>query len=254
LKGKGIKADLLLGNNVLAHVPDIVDFVGGMKLLLRETGVVTMEFPHLMHLVDDNQFDTIYHEHFSYLSFHTVKKIFESQGLQLFDVEELRTHGGSLRIYAKHAADETKLVSPAVNRLLKKELDKGMTAIEYYKDFQQKALKIKLDFTDFLIEQKRANKKVAAYGAAAKGNTLLAYCGIKNDLVSFVVDANPHKQGKFLPASHIPVVDEMRLKEEQPDFVIILPWNLKEEITQQLSYIRNWGGRFVIPIPNLQIS
>jgi hypothetical protein len=248
-----VKADLLLGNNVLAHVPDIVDFVGGMKIILADEGVITMEFPHLMQLVDNNQFDTIYHEHFSYLSFYTVKQIFESQGLEMFDVEELTTHGGSLRIYAKHAADATKEISANVAAILSKEIDKGLNGLTYYDNFQQRALKVKLDLTEFLINQKKAEKKVAAYGAAAKGNTLLNYCGIKNDLIDFVVDANPHKQDKFLPASHIPVVNEVYLKEAKPDFVIILPWNLKEEITQQLAYISDWGGKFVIPIPSLQI-
>ena len=248
-----VKADLLLGNNVLAHVPDIVDFVGGMKIILAEQGVITMEFPHLMQLVDNNQFDTIYHEHFSYLSFYTVKQIFESQGLEMFDVEELPTHGGSLRIYAKHAADGSKAISENVAALLQKEMSKGLNSLAYYDHFQQKALQVKLGLTEFLIAQKRAGKKVAAYGAAAKGNTLLNYCGIKNDLISFVVDANPHKQDKFLPASHIPVVNEDYLKNTKPDFIIILPWNLKDEITQQLSYINDWGGKFVIPIPSLQI-
>jgi len=247
------KADLLLGNNVLAHVPDIVDFVGGMKRLLKDEGVITMEFPHLMQLVDNNQFDTIYHEHFSYLSFYTVQKIFASQGLELFDVEELPTHGGSLRIYGKHAEDKSKAVSPRVAALLEKERTKGMNGLAYYDHFQQKALTVKLALLQFLIEQKRAGKTVAAYGAAAKGNTLLNYCGVKNDLVEFVVDANPHKQNKWLPASHIPVVAETQLKTRKPDYVLILPWNLKAEITQQLAYIRDWGGKFVIPIPQLEI-
>lgn len=253
LVAKNIKADLLLGNNVLAHVPDIVDFVGGMKIILKDTGVITMEFPHLMQLVDNNQFDTIYHEHFSYLSFHTVKQIFESKGLEIFDVEELPTHGGSLRIYAKHKNDASKTIAENVHLLLKKEEAKGLNGLSYYDNFQQKALKVKLDLTDFLIEQKRADKKVAAYGAAAKGNTLLNFCGIKNDLVEFVTDANPHKQNKFLPASHIPVVNEQFLKDAKPDYVIILPWNLADEITKQLSYIKDWGGKFVVPIPSLQI-
>ncbi len=248
-----VKADLLLGNNVLAHVPDIVGFVNGMKIILADGGVITMEFPHLMQLVDNNQFDTIYHEHFSYLSFYTVKRIFESQGLELFDVDEIPTHGGSLRIYAKHKEDDQKLVSPSVSDLLKKEADKGMTTPGYYNNFQERAFQAKLNLISFLIEQKRIGKKVAGYGAAAKGNTLLNYCGIKNDLIEYVVDANPHKQNKWLPASHIPVVNELWLKENQPDYVIILPWNLKEEITEQLSYIRQWGGRFVIPIPQLEV-
>ena len=253
LVAEGTKADLLLGNNVLAHVPDIVDFVGGMKVLLKEGGVVTMEFPHLMQLVDNNQFDTIYHEHFSYLSFYTVKQIFGSQGLEMFDVEELPTHGGSLRIFAKHAGDASKPVSERVGALLEKEAGKGMQTLGYYDNFQQKALTVKLDLLNFLVEQKRAGQTVAAYGAAAKGNTLLNYCGIKHDLIDFVVDANPHKQDKFLPASHIPVVNEDYLKAQQPRYVIILPWNLQEEITTQLNYIRQWGGQFVIPVPALQI-
>ena len=253
LVANNIMADLLLGNNVLAHVPNIVDFVGGMKIILKETGVITMEFPHLMQLVDNNQFDTVYHEHFSYLSFYTVKEIFASQGLEMFDVQELPTHGGSLRIYAKHQNDTSKAVSENVANLLQKEASKGMKSLAYYDHFQQQALKIKLDITEFLIDQKRAGKKVAAYGAAAKGNTMLNYCGIKNDLVEFVVDANPHKQNKFLPACHIPVVNEQYLKDAKPDFVIIFPWNLKEEITKQLSYIKDWEGKFVLAIPHLRI-
>lgn len=253
LVSKNIAADLLLGNNVLAHVPDILDFTGGMKIILANEGVITMEFPHLMQLVDNNQFDTIYHEHFSYLSFGTVQKIFVSQGLELFDVEEIPTHGGSLRIYAKHVEDKSKTITDNVGKLLKKEADKGMNNIAFYNGFQAKALKVKLDLTEFLIGAKRNNKKVAAYGAAAKGNTLLNYCGIKNDLIDYVADANPHKQNKWLPASHIPVVNEAHLKNDKPDYVIILPWNLKDEVMAQLSYIKQWGGAFVIPIPALQI-
>src|SRR5450432_4173938 len=253
LVAKNIKADLLLGNNVLAHVPDIVDFVAGMKIILKEQGVVTMEFPHLMQLVDNNQFDTIYHEHFSYLSFTTVQQIFASQKLELFDVDEIPTHGGSLRIYAKHKEDNSKAISSNIEKLLAKEAGKGMNTLAYYDNFQQKALTIKYNLTEFLIKQKNAGKMVAAYGAAAKGNTLLNYCGIKSDLIDFVVDANPHKQNKFLPASHIPVVNEQHLKDAKPDYVIILPWNLKEEITAQLSYIKQWNGQFVIPVPALQI-
>lgn len=253
LAAKNIKADLLLGNNVLAHVPDIIDFVGGMKIILKDDGVITMEFPHLMQLVDNSQFDTIYHEHFSYLSFYTVKQIFESQDLKMFDVEEIPTHGGSLRIYASHKENEQQNISENVNTLLQKESSKGVNALNYYNNFQQKALKVKLDLTDFLIKQKREGKKVAAYGAAAKGNTLLNYCGIKNDLIDFVVDANPHKQNKFLPASHIPVMKEEELKIHKPDYVLILPWNLKNEITEQLYYIKNWGGKFVVAIPELEI-
>ena len=253
LAGEGRKADLLLGNNVLAHVPDIMDFVGGMKIILKEDGVITMEFPHLLQLVENNQFDTIYHEHFSYLSFYTVKQIFESQGLELFDVDEISTHGGSLRIYAKHKEDASKPISPNVTALLKKEIDKGINSLSLYENFQQKAMKVKLGMLSFLVEQKKAGKKVAGYGAAAKGNTLLNFCGVRNDLVDYVVDANPNKQNKFLPASHIPVLNEEYLKKDKPDFVIILPWNLKDEIVTQLAYIKEWGGKFVIPVPALQI-
>lgn len=250
---KKLKADLLLGNNVLAHVPDIVDFVGGMKILLSENGVITMEFPHLMQLVNNNQFDTIYHEHFSYLSFSTVKRIFEAAGLEMFDVEEIPTHGGSLRIYAKHQEDLSRIVSENVAVLLEKEKRTGLNDLAYYQGFQQKALKVKLDLLNFLVKQKNDGVTVAAYGAAAKGNTLLNYCGVKNDLIEFVVDANPNKQNKWLPASHIPVVEEKVLREQKPDYVIILPWNLQEEICAQLAYIREWGGRFVIPVPQLTI-
>ena len=253
LVSKGTQADLLLGNNVLAHVPDINDFVGGMKILLKDDGVITMEFPHLMQMIDNNQFDTIYHEHFSYLSFCTVKQIFESKGLEMFDVEEIPTHGGSLRIYAKHIENKTQSVSNNVKLLIEKEIAKGIKNLHYYKGFQEQAEKIKLDLWSFLIDQKIKNKKVVAYGAAAKGNTLLNYCGIKNDLISFVVDASPHKREKFLPSSHIPVVSEKMLIDEKPDYVIILPWNLKEEITSQLNYINEWGGKFVVAIPGLKI-
>jgi len=253
LAARGKKADLLIGNNVLAHVPDILDFVKGQKIILSDTGVITMEFPHLMQLIENSQFDTIYHEHFSYLSFYLVKQLYEMQGLELFDVEELKTHGGSLRIYAKHVADKSKAISPSVAKLIEKETKAGINNIEYYKGFQKKAEKIKIDLVLFLATQKQNNKSIAAYGAAAKGNTLLSYCGVKKDLIDFVVDASPAKQNKYLPASHIPVVNEDELKKQKPDFVIILPWNLKDEILQQLSYIKDWGGKFVIPIPKLEI-
>ncbi|HEX8279289.1 MAG TPA: class I SAM-dependent methyltransferase [Segetibacter sp.] len=247
------QADLLLGNNVLAHVPDIVDFVKGMKLMLKKQGVITMEFPHLIQLIKNNQFDTIYHEHFSYLSLYSVKQIFESEGLEIFDVDELSTHGGSLRIYAKHVEDHSKVVSNRVRVLLDTEISLGVNSMEYYKNFEKKALKIKMEFLNFLLQEKYAGKTVAGYGAAAKGNTLLNYCGIKNDLIQFVVDANPHKQNKWLPGCHIPVVAEEQLKLQRPDFVVIFPWNLKEEIMEQLDYIREWKGHFVIPIPTLQV-
>lgn len=253
LVADGRKANLLLGNNVLAHVPDINDFVGGMQLILAEEGVITMEFPHLFQLVKHNQFDTIYHEHFSYLSFTTVSKIFEAVGLEMFDVEELPTHGGSLRIYAKHKDDATKTISENVSEMLEKERSAGMTSIAYYEGFQSTCEQVKVDFLRFLLDAKSQGKKVAGYGAAAKGNTLMNYCGVKKDLISYVVDANPHKQNKFLPGSHIPVVDESVLKVDRPDYVIIFPWNLKDEIVQQLSYIEEWGGKFVISIPEVKI-
>lgn len=253
LVAEGKKADLLLGNNVLAHVPDIMDFVGGMAVFLNTNGVITMEFPHLYQLVLNNQFDTIYHEHFSYLSFTSVSKIFEANDLILFDVEEVTTHGGSLRIYAKHKNDSTKQISENVANMLIKEKEAGMLDINYYTNFQPKIETIKNNMWDFLIKQKRAGKKVAAYGAAAKGNTLLNYCGVKNDMIQFVVDANPAKQNKYMPASHIPIVLEEKIKQERPDFIIILPWNIKDEVIKQLDYVKQWGCKFVVPIPELKI-
>jgi 2-polyprenyl-3-methyl-5-hydroxy-6-metoxy-1,4-benzoquinol methylase len=254
LASKGILADLLIGNNVLAHVPDINDFVAGMKRVLTPTGTITMEFPHLIQMINQNQFDTIYHEHFSYLSLFTVKKIFFQQGLEIYDVDEISTHGGSLRIYAKHLDDTSKQVSTSVSDLVSKEKLLGVDTLTCYKDFNTNVDQIKIDFLSFLIEQKKNGKKVVGYGAAAKGNTLLNYCGVKKDLISFVVDANPNKQGKYLPGSHIPVVSEDLLKQFQPNFVVIFPWNLSAEIMNQLSYIRTWGGRFLIPIPNVHID
>ncbi len=254
LTKKGILADLLIGNNVLAHVPNINDFVAGMKRILTPNGTITMEFPHLIQMINQNQFDTIYHEHFSYLSLFTVKKIFFQQGLEIYDVDEISTHGGSLRIYAKHLDDTSKQVSTNVSELISKEKLLGVDTLTYYKDFNTNVDQIKTDFLSFLIAQKKKGKKVVGYGAAAKGNTLLNYCGVKKDLISFVVDANPNKQGKYLPGSHIPVVSEDLLKQFQPDFVVIFPWNLSAEIMNQLSYIRTWGGRFLIPIPNVHID
>ena len=208
LKSKGLQADLLLGNNVLAHVPDINDFVSGLNTALKPDGVLTMEFPHIMQLVENNQFDTVYHEHFSYLSLYTTRGIFATRGLEIFDVEELPTHGGSLRIFAKHAEDGSKEVSARVEKLLNKELEHGLLDLNYYLDFQEKADKVRDDLLIFLQAQKEMGNKVAAYGAAAKGNTLLNYCGVKSDLIEFVVDASPHKQGRYLPGSRIPIVDE----------------------------------------------
>lgn len=247
-------ADLILGNNVLAHVPDINDFVCGVKIALKDDGLATFEFPHLCTLVEQNQFDTIYHEHFSYLSLTTIKSVFEKQDLCIFDVEQLNTHGGSLRIYAKHINDETKLCTQKVEQLLNTEKALGVNSLGYYNGFQEKTDKIKNDFIQFLIEKKNAGKKVIGYGAAAKGNTLLNYCGIKgNNLINFVVDASPHKQNKFLPGSRIPVYNIDRIEEYKPDFIIIFPWNLKKEIVEQLNYVKNWGGQFVVAVPGLQI-
>ncbi|HEX3009255.1 MAG TPA: class I SAM-dependent methyltransferase [Bacteroidales bacterium] len=254
LVGKGIKADLILGNNVLAHVPDINDFVKGVKIALKNTGVVTFEFPHLYRLVEEYQFDTIYHEHFSYLSFFVVKQIFESQGLEMFDVEELPTHGGSLRIFAKHKEDNSKSISPNVQAMLEKEKAAGMNSLEYYNGFQEKVDKIKYDFWNFLIEAKKQGKVTVGYGAAAKGNTLINYCGLKgNDLIRYVSDASPHKQNKLLPGSHIPVKSPQEITSTRPDYVIIFPWNLKTEIGEQLKSIREWGGKFVTFIPELNV-
>ena len=250
---EGRQADVLLGNNVLAHVPDLNDFVRGLQIALKPHGVITMEFPHLMQLVEHNQFDTIYHEHFSYLSLIAVKAIFEQHGLTIFDVEEIPTHGGSMRIFAKHSNDEKHAILPAVDELLQKERKRGMQSIAYYDGFQQRVNEVKNQFLRFLLDAKKEGKKVAAYGAAAKGNTLLNYCGIKTDLIDFVVDANPNKQNKFLPGSHIPVVNEETLKRERPDFVIIFPWNIKIEITKQLQYIKDWGGSFVTAIPFVEL-
>lgn len=253
LAQEGRKADLLLGNNVLAHVPDINDFVGGLKILLKNDGVITFEFPHLLQLIDKNQFDTIYHEHFSYLSLISVERIFKFHGLDIFDVEEVTTHGGSLRIFAKHQNDNSKEISRRVQEMLKKEEDFGLKNITVYTNFQSKAELVKNEFTAFLLNAKKENKNVAGYGAAAKGNTLLNFAGIKKDLLQFVVDASPHKQAKFLPGVHIPVFDEEKIKSEKPEYIVILPWNLRNEISEQLSYIRNWGGKFVVAVPRLEI-
>jgi SAM-dependent methyltransferase len=247
-----VKSDLILGNNVLAHVPDINDFVKGLKIALKENGTITMEFPHLLKLIEENQFDTIYHEHFSYLSFYTVKQIFEAQGLKLYDVEKLSTHGGSLRIYATHQENHIE-VSQSVEYLLKEEKAFGLIDMDIYQGFQEKANRVKYDLLAFLLEAKKENKKVVAYGAAAKGNTLLNYAGVKNDLIEFVVDKSPHKQGKYLPASHIPVVSEEKISETKPEYVLILPWNIKEEVIEQLEYIKEWNGKFVVAVPKLEV-
>lgn len=247
------KADLLLGNNVLAHVPDINDFVSGMKEMLGTEGVITMEFPHLQRLIERNQFDTIYHEHFSYLSFVAVNRIYANHGITLFDVEELPTHGGSLRIFGRHADDHKKEVTQNVKDLLQREIDLGFESLEYYSLFEEKVKETKRKILDFLIEAKRKGKTVVGYGAPGKGNTLLNYCGIRTDFIDYTVDMNPHKQGNFLPGTHIPILHPNTIKETKPDYLFILPWNLKEEIMNQHQYLREWGGKFIIPIPELMV-
>jgi len=247
------KADLLLGNNVLAHVPDINDFVGGMKIMLKENGVITMEFPHLQRLIEENQFDTIYHEHFSYLSFIAVDRIFAHHGLTLFDVEELPTHGGSLRIFGKHAEDASKKVTDRAVALLEREKSLGFESLAYYQAFEEKVKETKRKLLEFLIRAKRQGKMVVGYGAPGKGNTLLNYCGIRTDFLDFTVDRSPHKQGNLLPGTHIPIYHPDKIRETRPDYVLILPWNLKKEISAQMAYIKEWGGQFVIPIPEVQI-
>ena len=253
LAEKGKTADLLIGNNVLAQVPDLHDFVQGMKVLLKPTGVITMEFPHLVRLMEENQFDTIYHEHFSYFSFTTSEKIFAAHGLVLFDVEELPTHGGSLRIYACHAEDSSKTISQRVVELKAREETAGITKLETYFAFDDMVKETKRKLLDFLITTKRNGKSIAGYGAPGKGNTLLNYCGVRMDFIDYTVDRNPYKQGKFLPGTHIPINHPDKIKETQPNYVLILPWNFKDEIMEQCSFIRDWGGQFVVPIPEVKI-
>ncbi len=253
LASDGKMADLLLGNNVLAHVPDINDFVSGLKILLKPQGVITMEFPHLIRLVEENQFDTIYHEHFSYLSFSVVERIFAAHGLALFDVEELPTHGGSLRIYGCHAGNETKSISPNVAALKAREEAWGINALEPYRRFAQKVEATKRGILRFLIQAREEKKSIAGYGAPGKGNTLLNYCGIRTDLIQYTVDRNPYKHGKFTPGTRIPIFPPERIRETQPDYLFILPWNLKDEIMAQNAFVREWGGKFVVPIPEVTI-
>jgi trans-aconitate methyltransferase len=245
-------ADLIIANNVLAHVPDINDFVGGLSVLLDSSGTVTAEFPHLLQLVAHRQFDTVYHEHFSYFSLHTICKIFSAHGLKIWDVEQLPTHGGSLRIWASHHR-EARNENESVSRILSLEVSSGMLNSNYYDNFQIQADSVKNEFLEFLLMQKRAGRKVAGYGAAAKGNTLINYGGIKPDLLPYVVDASPHKCGRWLPGSRIPVVHESRIRAEKPDFIVVLPWNLQSEITRQLAYTAEWGCQFVVAVPRLAI-
>jgi SAM-dependent methyltransferase len=248
-----LRADLLIGNNVLAHVPDLNDFVAGMKILLAPRGVATLEFPHLLHLIDRNEWDTIYHEHFSYFSFLTANKVFAHHGLTLFDVEELPTHGGSLRIYGRHDADDSKPVTERARALLQRERDMGFDRLETYVGFSEGVKLAKWQVLDVLIEQRRAGHRIAAYGAPAKGNTLLNYCGVGTDFIEYTCDLNPHKQGHYLPGSHIPIKAPETIRDTRPDLVFILPWNLKEEIMEQLSFVRDWGARFLVREPELEI-
>jgi len=250
---QGKQADLLCGANVLAQVPRLNDFVKGLRVLLKPGGVITIEFPHLMRLMAENQFDTIYHEHFSYFSFSAAERIFRAHGLVLFDVEEIPTHGGSLRIYARHADDPAKPETDRARALREREIDAGMLMLETYAAFAEQVKETKRKLLDFLIAAKRGGKKVAGYGAPGKGNTLLNYCGIRTDFIDFTVDRNPYKQGKFLPGTHIPIYAPDRIRDERPNFVLILPWNFQEEIRDQMSYIREWGGKFVVPIPEVRI-
>jgi hypothetical protein len=253
LAAEGKKADLLLGNNVLAQVPDVNNFVAGLAVLLKPGGVITMEFPHLMCLMEQSQFDTIYHEHFSYFSLLSVEKIFSAAGLAVFDVDLLPTHGGSLRIYARHKEDRSNSESQRLLSLRAKEEAAGLARLESYSAFAERVKETKYALIEFLVGAHRAGKQVAGYGAPGKGNTLLNYCGLRSDLLTYTVDRNPYKQGKYLPGSHIPIHSPERIGETRPDFVLILPWNLRDEIMQQLAYIREWGGRFVVPIPSVRV-
>jgi len=249
----GIRADLLIGNNVLAHVPDLNDFVKGLKIILQSDGVITMEFSHLMRLIEGNQFDQIYQEHYSYFSFFTVQKIFAAHGLTIFDVEELPTHGGSLRIYARHTEDNSRPVASSVPILLEQEIAAGFTQVKTYQAFSERVKETKRKLLEFLIQAKREGKQIVSYGAPAKGTTLLNYCGIREDFIDYTVDRNTYKQGKFLPGIHIPILAPEKIAETRPDYILILPWNLKDEIMQQLSYVREWGAQFVIPIPEVSV-
>ena len=253
LVAEGIRADLVVGNNVLAHVPALNDFVAGLETVLAPRGVLTMEFPHLLRLMDEGQFDTIYHEHFSYFSFAAARRVFAAHGLEVFDVEEVPTHGGSLRIFARHASDETRPVEPRVDELLAREERAGLGELAGYRDFADRVRVVKRDLLRFLLDAGEAGKQVVGYGAPAKGNTLLNYCGVRRDLLAYTVDRSPHKQGRYLPGTRIPIFAPDRIRETRPDYVLILPWNLKEEITAQMSDLRAWGGRFVVAIPEVRV-
>lgn len=252
LRSKGYVCDLLVGNNVLAHVPDINDFVGGLGIVLNQDGVLSMEFPHLLKLIEQTQFDTIYHEHFSYLSLSTVQKIFAHHGLQVFDVQELPTHGGSLRVYAQHAGGKH-ATGATVQKVLKDERAARLDSLDGYRGFSDKVLKVKADLRKFLDGAARQGKTVVGYGAPAKGNTLLNFCAVGPDVIAYTVDRNPHKQQLLLPGTHIPVHAPEKIAETRPDYVLILPWNLKDEVVEQMAGIREWGGKFVVPIPELKV-
>ena len=247
------QADLLIGNNVLAQVPDLCDFVAGMKILLKPRGVLTLEFPHLLQLMQGNQFDTIYHEHFSYFSFLTAEKIFGAHGLVLFDVEELPTHGGSLRVFGRHQQDSSKPVTARVTDLRAREEAAGLTSLESYACFAEQVKNTKRELLQCLIRAKQEGKSIAGYGAPGKGNTLLNYCGIGRDFLDYTVDRNSYKQGKFTPGTHIPIFPPQKIYETRPDYLLILPWNLKNEIMQQMAQIREWGGKFIVPIPTAAV-
>ncbi len=253
LTAEGWGGDLIVGNNVLAHVPDLNDFVRGLKMLLKPTGLITMEFPHLLQLMRQNQFDTIYHEHFSYFSFIAVEQVFARHGMRLFDVEELSTHGGSLRIYACHDNDTSKPVETRVGELKSREETAGFGKLSHYLSFGPRVESTKRQLLSFLISAKQEGKRVVGYGAPAKGNTLLNYCGVRTDFIDYTVDRSPHKQGHFLPGVHIPIYEPERVSQTHPDYLLILPWNIREEVMQQMSYIREWGGKFVVPIPEVQV-
>ncbi|MCL5038062.1 MAG: class I SAM-dependent methyltransferase [Chloroflexi bacterium] len=253
LVSEGRSADLIIGNNVLAHVPDINDFVRGMKIVLKPEGVITMEFPHLLKLMEGNQFDTVYHEHFSYISFLAAKNIFNFHDLTLFDVEELPTHGGSLRIYAKHIEDKSRHETDRVSKMISKEESAGIRSRGCYYDFSENVKETKRKILETLIGIKRSGKRIAGYGAPAKGNTLLNYCGIRTDFIEYTVDRSPHKQGLFLPGTHIPIEAPEKIRETKPDFIFVLPWNIKDEIIEQMSHVREWGGKFIIPIPDVSV-
>ncbi|ULA65092.1 MAG: SAM-dependent methyltransferase [Nitrospira sp.] len=253
LVADGWAADLIIGNNVLAHVPDLNDFVKGLSLLLKPTGVITMEFPHLVQLMEQNQFDTIYHEHFSYFSFLAVEKVFARHGMTLFDVEELPTHGGSLRIYARHARDESKPIGTRARDLKAREEKAGFGRLDHYLSFGPQVEATKRKLLSFLIAAKQEGKRVVGYGAPAKGNTLLNYCGVRTDFIDYTVDRSPHKQSQFLPGVHIPIHAPEKVRETRPDYLLILPWNLREEVMEQMAFIRDWGGKFVVPIPEVKV-